>query len=85
VKPGQFGAAHLHQFWGPTNIDANTTMASLAATTGNSTCNYGPNTLNRSAYWAPALLDSNGYARNADWIAVYYKRPMANLAALHSR
>jgi hypothetical protein len=25
-------------------------------------------------------MDSNGYVRNADWIAVYYKRPMAGSA-----
>jgi hypothetical protein len=53
-------------------------MASLASSIGSSTCNYGSKTLNRSAYWAPAVLDSNGFARNADWIAVYYKRPMAS-------
>lgn len=81
VKFGQSGKSHLHQFWGPTTIDANTTMASLAASTGNSTCNYGPNTVNRSAYWAPALLDSGSFVRNADWIAVYYKRPTASSAA----
>lgn len=80
VKFGQAGKAHLHQFWGPTTIDANTTMASLAGSVGNSTCNYGTKTLNRSAYWAPALLDSNSFVRNADWIAVYYKRPMASSA-----
>lgn len=78
VKPGKPGASHLHLFWGPTNIDASTTMESLAASVGNSNCNYGAKTLNRSAYWAPALLDSGGFVRNADWIAVYYKRPMAS-------
>lgn len=78
VLPGQSGKAHLHGYWGPTNVTAATTMATLAATTGSSTCNYGPKTLNRSAYWAPKLLDEAGYTRNADWIAVYYKRPMAS-------
>jgi hypothetical protein len=80
VKPGQAGASHLHLFWGPTTIDANTTMGTLATSLGNSTCNYGAFTLNRSAYWAPALLDDAGYARNADWIAVYYKQPMPTSA-----
>lgn len=80
VKFGQAGTSHLHLFWGPTTIDANTTMDSLARSVGNSNCNYGNMTLNRSAYWAPALLDSSGYVRNADWIAVYYKRPMARSA-----
>ena len=78
VKFGQVSASHLHQFWGPTNIDANTTMGTLAGSIGSSTCNYGSKTLNRSAYWMPAMLDKNGYVRNADWIAVYYKRPMAS-------
>ena len=78
VKFGQAGKSHLHLFWGPTDIDANTTMNTLARSVGNSNCNYGSKTLNRSAYWAPALLDTDGYVRNADWIAVYYKRPMAS-------
>lgn len=80
VKPGKSGESHLHLFWGPTSIDANTTTSSLAASVGNSNCNYGPHTLNRSAYWMPALIDDNGYVRNGDWIAVYYKRPMASSA-----
>ena len=75
---GQFGKAHLHLFWGPTSVDAATTMASLGAMVGNSTCNYGKYTLNRSAYWAPARLDDEGMVRNADAISVYYKRPMAS-------
>lgn len=78
VKPGKSGASHLHLFWGPSSIDANTTVASLAASVGTSNCNYGPYTLNRSAYWMPALIDDKGYVRNGDWIAVYYKRPMAS-------
>lgn len=80
VKPGQAGASHLHLFWGPTTIDANTTMDNLATSLGNSTCNYGAFTLNRSAYWAPALLDDSAFVRNADWIAVYYKQPMPTSA-----
>ncbi len=81
VKPGQPGKAHLHLFWGPTSINANTTVATLAASIGNSTCNYGPLTVNRSAYWAPALLDAQDRVRNADWIAVYYKRSTASSPA----
>ena len=78
VMFGQAGKSHLHLFWGPTDVNANTTMESLANSIGNSNCNYGSKTVNRSAYWMPALLDSEGYVRNADWIAVYYKRPMAS-------
>lgn len=81
VAPGRPGAAHLHLFWGPVDIDARTTMDSLAGSVGNSNCNYGSKTLNRSAYWAPILLDDQGFARRPDWIAVYYKRPMSSSPA----
>lgn len=53
VYPGQADAAHLHRFYGNTLTDHNTTMASLV-TSGESSCQG--NTLNRSAYWVPALL-----------------------------
>ena len=53
VYPGQDGAAHLHRFYGNTLLDENTTAESLF-TSGESSCQG--NTLNRSAYWVPALL-----------------------------
>jgi hypothetical protein len=55
VYPGQPRAAHLHAFYGNTAVDANSTAASVAST-GNSTCTGG--TANRSAYWAPAIIDT---------------------------
>jgi hypothetical protein len=55
VYPGQTGASHLHVFFGNTGTDANSTATSLA-TTGNSTCAGG--TLNRTAYWVPAMIDT---------------------------
>lgn len=55
VNPGQPGASHLHVFFGNTKTDAFSTADSLAST-GNSTCRGG--ILNRSAYWAPALIDT---------------------------
>lgn len=53
VFPGEEGAAHLHRFYGNTDVDFDTTLESLY-TEGLSTCQG--NELNRSAYWVPALL-----------------------------
>lgn len=53
VYPGEEGAAHLHRFYGNTEVDFSTTLTSLY-TEGVSTCQG--NELNLSAYWVPALL-----------------------------
>ena len=50
---GQDGAAHLHRFYGNVLLDENSTTESLF-TSGESSCQG--NTLNRSAYWIPAVL-----------------------------
>jgi len=55
VFPGRPGASHLHQFFGSTTIDANTTPTSVA-NSGGSTCRGG--TLNRTGYWTPAMIDA---------------------------
>ncbi|MFK3891085.1 DUF1996 domain-containing protein [Sphingomonas sp. NPDC079357] len=70
VFPGQPGRSHLHQFFGNTLANANSTYESLR-TTGESTCN-GP--LNRSAYWIPAMLNGKGGVVRPDYISIYYKR-----------
>ena len=70
MKPGQPGASHLHLFFGNTTTDAYSTYASLRAN-GNGSCQGGP--LNRSAYWAPAVLTPAGQAVMPDFISVYYK------------
>jgi hypothetical protein len=70
VYPGQPGKSHLHQFFGNTATDANSTYASLR-TTGNSTCN---NPLNRSAYWMPAMMNGKGQVVRPDYVSIYYKR-----------
>jgi len=70
VFPGQPGAAHLHAFFGNTLTDAFSTADSLR-NTGASTC-YG-GTLNRSAYWVPALIDANGIPQRAVQGNFYYK------------
>lgn len=55
VFPGQVGRSHMHLFFGNTGTTANSTEASIRDT-GNSTCRGG--TVNRSAYWVPALIDT---------------------------
>lgn len=71
VAPGQPGGAHLHTFFGNTGAAASSTASSIA-TTGSSSCNGG--TLNRTAYWMPAIIDtSSGTPLNANFLTVYYK------------
>jgi len=73
LYPGQPGKSHLHKFWGAVEIDASSTSESLGLAR-NSDCNSGPNTLNRSGYWMPALLNDAGQVVNPDLVSVYYKR-----------
>ncbi len=71
VFPGQPGAAHLHQFFGNTGVDAFSTSASLADSNGN--CTGGA--ANKSGYWAPAVMDMTKKApRVADEVIFYYKQ-----------
>ncbi|HEY0778816.1 MAG TPA: DUF1996 domain-containing protein, partial [Gemmatirosa sp.] len=71
VFPGQPGASHLHMFFGNTGVSAASTTTSLT-TTGNGTCLGG--TLNRSAYWMPALVDpATSTAQVPDLAVIYYK------------
>ncbi|MBK9587479.1 MAG: DUF1996 domain-containing protein [Sphingomonadales bacterium] len=70
VYPGQPGKSHLHQYFGNTSADANSTYTSLR-TTGSSTCN---SPLNRSAYWMPAMMNGKGQVIKPDYVSVYYKR-----------
>jgi len=70
VYPGQPGRAHLHMFFGNTAANAYSTFDSLL-NSGTGTCNG--EDLNRTSYWVPALLDSQGNALIPDQIMVYYK------------
>ncbi|RYF04348.1 MAG: DUF1996 domain-containing protein, partial [Oxalobacteraceae bacterium] len=74
VYPGQPGRSHLHQFFGNTAANANSSYASLR-TSGESTCN---NMLNRSAYWIPAMMNGRGKVVRPDYISIYYKRRAVN-------
>jgi hypothetical protein len=77
VHPGQPGKAHLHMFFGNAGVNANSTAQSIA-TTGGSTCNGG--TLNRSAYWVPALIDGSGKVVNPTSSIFYYKTGYRGIA-----
>ena len=71
VYPGQPGRSHLHVFFGNTGTNANSTAASIAST-GNSTCRGG--TINRTAYWVPAIIDTKDGTPVAPYSLIsYYK------------
>ena len=71
VYPGQPGRSHLHVFFGNTGVNANTTIENLT-TTGNSTCNGG--TVNRTGYWAPAMVDmQSNQVVKPEFADFYYK------------
>jgi hypothetical protein len=71
VVPRQPGASHLHMFWGNTKTDAFSTAETIARS-GNGTCRGG--IANRTAYWAPAVIDTRTGAPLApELIHVYYK------------
>lgn len=55
VYPGMPGMSHLHMFFGNDSVDAFSDATGLVDV-GGSTCDGG--ILNRSAYWVPALLDT---------------------------
>lgn len=74
MYPGQPGKSHLHQFYGNTSANANSTYQSLR-NSGQSTC---MSPLNRSAYWMPALLDGKGNVVRPDYVSIYYKRRPAS-------
>ena len=78
VYPGQPGRSHLHAFFGNTGTNANSTASSIA-TTGNSTCRGG--TVNRSAYWVPAIIDTkDGTPVQPESAQIYYKTGYAGIA-----
>ena len=74
VYPGQPGKSHLHQFFGNTGTNANSTYQSMR-TTGGSTCTRsGTESPQRSAYWMPAMLDGVGNVVKPDFMNTYYKQ-----------
>jgi hypothetical protein len=76
VYPGKPGAAHLHQFFGNTKTNAYSTYTSLRTTGGSTfeTPTADGASVQRTAYWVPAMLDGAGNAVKPDWMNTYYKR-----------
>jgi len=79
VAPRRPRASHLHIFFGNTTTGAWSTPETIR-TTGGSTCTGG--TANRSAYWAPAIIDtstgdpvlsSSSWVDREHFLQVYYK------------
>ena len=70
VYPGKPGAAHLHMYFGNTDVNAFSTAETLL-NSGSSTCNG--QELNRTGYWVPAMFDAAGNVRVPERIVVYYK------------
>jgi hypothetical protein len=70
LYPNQPGAAHLHMFFGNTDVNAFSTYDTLL-NSGSSTCNGME--LNRTGYWVPAIIDGNGNVRVPERVVVYYK------------
>ncbi len=68
--PNMPGAAHLHMFFGNTDVNAFSSYDSLV-NSGSSTCNG--QELNRTGYWAPAVFDGQGNVRIPERVVVYYK------------
>ena len=81
VYPGRPGAAHHHVFFGNPTVDAHTTIADLKGAT-RTTCDG--KTLNRSAYWVPALYDGRGvrieYVEPLFYYKTGYHVPAASIA-----
>jgi len=70
LYPDQPGAAHLHMYFGNTDVNAYSNVDTLIDS-GSSTCNG--KELNRTGYWAPAVIDGSGNARIPERVVVYYK------------
>ncbi|MDQ3210996.1 MAG: DUF1996 domain-containing protein [Actinomycetota bacterium] len=68
VSPGAPGVTHLHQFFGSTRTDANSTHRSMAEAP--SSCRLAKDT---AGYWAPALVSPDGQAVRAISQIAYYR------------
>lgn len=77
VYPGQTGPSHLHTYFGNTAANAFSSYSSLRSS-GNSTCDGG--IANRSAYWAPALLNAATKPVPIDYGYIYYKSGYRSVA-----
>jgi hypothetical protein len=73
VMPGMVGMTHLHDFFGNTGIDENSTPASLRSS-GRSTCSA---TKDRTGYWVPTLSLNGAHVRPVR-MRVYYRAGTKN-------
>lgn len=68
VATGSPMSAHMHEFFGNTTTDANSTYASMTA--GGTTCAFQTDT---AGYWAPELVAPDGTMVRAQSINAYYR------------
>jgi hypothetical protein len=78
VHPGVPGASHLHDFFGNTTTNANSTYASLLA--GGTTCDRVGDT---AAYWSPTVL-SNGTPVKTVKATIYYRNVYPDVTSIVS-
>jgi hypothetical protein len=69
VYPGVSGASHLHNFFGNTATNANSTYQSLRSS-GSGSCFGGP--LDRTGYWIPAMHNAQGKVVIPYYFEIYY-------------
>jgi hypothetical protein len=67
VFPGQPGASHLHEFFGNTTTNANSTLTSMH--NGSTTCRLAGDT---AGYWFPAPIGPNGQPYQLRQAVAYY-------------
>lgn len=79
LAPGSSSFMHLHQFFGNTLTDGDSTYASLRSS-GGGTCSGGP--MNRTAYWMPALFNGDGDVMVPELFVAYYKVEQAGGGSL---
>ncbi|MEI7818898.1 MAG: DUF1996 domain-containing protein [bacterium] len=70
VYPGQPGKAHEHIFYGNTDSNAFSTASSIV-NSGGSTC--AGQEANRTSYWFPTMIDTQGKTRIPNQMILYYK------------
>jgi hypothetical protein len=78
VAPGHAGHSHLHDFFGSTITDAESTAETLRQ--GGTTCDTKQDT---AAYWAPALLSDDGPVAATKAVAYYRPGPGVEPSQVH--
>jgi hypothetical protein len=78
VFPGQPGASHMHTFMGNTTTNANSTLASLNASTS-TTC-LAPG--DKSGYWMPTVYNGNTPIIPSGVQTIYYKSGINDYTAV---